>query len=303
MDVAKLHIGSDSRFQILQMPENRGVAAARNLGLAQGRGRLITFCDGDDLLLRDNLADRVATFLQVTDQDVAGVFCGTRIVDEEATIDELGVGEPWNPGARMVDFVVAGGECPFGLTSVLLRVDVLRAIGGFDEGELEAEDWECWYRMMRSGFLFVASETRSVAYRQKWASKSQMRAVQHVESSQRLIRSAHASADLSKTKSLATFPFPHALAHYQGMLTMTARTVQYAATTLLRGDLESFRSIIEYLEPGSQPLVVRHIDLPSKILDGFRRAAGLHEADVEMLRSDLEPLRDHVELAVLSATA
>lgn len=42
-------IRGDDRFSIVQLPENRGVAHCRNLGIASLNNDLIAFCDADDI--------------------------------------------------------------------------------------------------------------------------------------------------------------------------------------------------------------------------------------------------------------
>lgn len=58
--LAKSFIASDPRFKLIEMPENRGAAAARNAGLAEACGRWIALLDADDLFLSDRL-ERLTT--------------------------------------------------------------------------------------------------------------------------------------------------------------------------------------------------------------------------------------------------
>ena len=49
----------DRRIRVVQQP-NRGLAGARNSGIAQARGEYIGFCDADDLWRPTKLAEHVA---------------------------------------------------------------------------------------------------------------------------------------------------------------------------------------------------------------------------------------------------
>lgn len=51
----------DGAVKLVQQ-ENQGVAAARNRGIAEAGGELISFCDADDILLESHLAELVAVF-------------------------------------------------------------------------------------------------------------------------------------------------------------------------------------------------------------------------------------------------
>ncbi|MDJ0498741.1 MAG: glycosyltransferase family A protein, partial [Acidimicrobiia bacterium] len=232
-DVIRATIEGDSRFRLIQQPENRGLVAARNAGIEATSGEYVVFHDIDDLMMRDSLADRVATLRDASDADVAGVFCGQRIADEGVRLNELPASEQWQPRTVFVDFVVAGGECPFGPSQAMLRTDVVRALGGFNKDFDTAEDWEFWLRIMRHGFVFRAANRLSVAYRQKWASMAQTGASRHVNRSVGLIDSAYTRVDLPAIDVPATYPFPEPLPHYQELLTRTRRAIQYASTALV----------------------------------------------------------------------
>jgi glycosyltransferase involved in cell wall biosynthesis len=68
----------DPRVRVLTQ-ENRGVAAARNAGMAVARGDLIAFLDADDVWLPDKLQRQVELF---DDRRVALAFTGYAITDE-----------------------------------------------------------------------------------------------------------------------------------------------------------------------------------------------------------------------------
>ena len=300
-DVIRATIEGDSRFRLIQQPENRGLVAARNTGIEATSGEYVVFHDIDDLMMRDSLADRLATLRDASDADVAGAFCGQRIADEGVRLNELPASEQWQPRAAFVDFVVAGGECPFGPSQAILRTDVVRTLGGFNKDFETAEDWEFWSRIMRHGFVFRAAKLLSVAYRQKWASMAQTGASRHVSRSVGLIGSAYTRFDLPAIDVPASYPFPEPLPHYQELLTRTRRAIQYASTALVRGDVDAFDEILGTLDPGSWPLVRRHVSLSGRITDGLRRAAGLDLADLPEIVEEFAPLCAAIEASVANA--
>ncbi|WP_052279019.1 bifunctional glycosyltransferase/CDP-glycerol:glycerophosphate glycerophosphotransferase [Solidesulfovibrio magneticus] len=58
-----LNIASiDSRFKIIQLPDNRGCGEARNIGIASAKGETLCFADPDDFLPENSLEVRYAAY-------------------------------------------------------------------------------------------------------------------------------------------------------------------------------------------------------------------------------------------------
>ena len=122
--------------------ENRGVAAARNTGVAQATAPLIAFLDSDDLWLPHKL-DRQVEFMEA---------------HQECAIAQTG--EIWLRGGRRVNPGVrhrkrAGDifhdslrTCLISPSAVILRSGLFRELGGFDERMAAAEDYDLWLRIL-----------------------------------------------------------------------------------------------------------------------------------------------------------
>lgn len=162
---------------------NRGVSAARNLGLSLAMGSLIAFLDSDDLWHPQKLESQVKVFqrlpevhLLFTDfgirkQDGTVTPAGTprwfpsgtdycNLYDQSLTCRELGI----DMGSTDLDHKVYFGRVfdrmlhlPYGLLSTaMLRREVVDAGLRFTEGVSLYEDWEFFARMAKSravGFL------------------------------------------------------------------------------------------------------------------------------------------------------
>jgi glycosyltransferase involved in cell wall biosynthesis len=115
---------SDERFVILNQ-ENAGISAAVNHGLRHCKSRYVARLDADDIALPTRLAEQTA-FLDAR-QDVALV--GTQV----APMGACGVGSslilPTKHDAIMRDLLA--GRHAVAHSSVMIRTDILRQIGGY----------------------------------------------------------------------------------------------------------------------------------------------------------------------------
>lgn len=69
LDILNQYARADERIKVIHLPENRGQAHARNIGLAQADGDLIGFLDSDDRLSSDAIESAVRVFEQHPETD------------------------------------------------------------------------------------------------------------------------------------------------------------------------------------------------------------------------------------------
>ena len=131
--------------------ENRGVASARNAGIAVARSSIVAFLDSDDLWLRDHLETVVGALEQLPEAVLA------------CTSPHLGrrrgarSGEP-----RLVDPLPRQLFAPWtrNPTTVAVRTEILREIGGLDERLPTNEDADLCLRVaLRGPFAVVPRRT------------------------------------------------------------------------------------------------------------------------------------------------
>lgn len=128
------------RIRVLTQ-KNRGVSAARNLGVRAARGNLLAFLDSDDLWQPEKLARQQAFF----DRHAGAMICQT----EEIWIRR---GVRVNPRHRHRKpsgdiFKASLALCLVSPSAVMLRRELLDRVGLFDESLPACEDYDLWLRV------------------------------------------------------------------------------------------------------------------------------------------------------------
>ncbi len=133
---------SDERIQTVQLPHNRGSAAARNAGLARASGEYFTTLDSDDISQPQRLQTQVDFLRSHTEIDGVGVFA--KVVHENLTY-KADKTPPTQHALIMLEHFLGD---PFVHASVLLpRIHVLDA-GGYDESLRYSDDSDLMTRLM-----------------------------------------------------------------------------------------------------------------------------------------------------------
>lgn len=150
--IARAH-ATDPRVRVIRQ-ENRGLAGARNTGIAAARGEFVGFCDADDLWLPEKLATHVR-HLQA-EPDLAISYSGSAMIDEGGRLMRV------RQSPRLRDVTAAhvlkrnpigNGSAAVTRKSALLDLAYRPAFETkrdwvFDETFRQSEDIECWLRLM-----------------------------------------------------------------------------------------------------------------------------------------------------------
>lgn len=296
-------VGKDDRFRILRHRVNAGLGAARNTGLRAARGRYITFLDSDDMLMGDSLLDRVIALTQaMEDPHVIGSYCGVRSEMEDSTAIDLPAREGPNRGG-MIDFISAGGECPFNAHAPLLFTEQVRKIGGFNEGMRHgAEDWELWYRILRNGYIFVPASSITAVYRQKRNSMVRALPDAHMVEADRLITAAFRRADPAVFSLPSPTPFAEPIATYTELLRKSERAIQFATMALVRGDESAARRVLASHRQLPVPILLRHLDISDLAARGMGRALAIKNDELKQFGTSLSKLEGRLAAIIVETS-
>jgi glycosyltransferase involved in cell wall biosynthesis len=133
----------DDRIRLIRNERNEGIARSLNRGIQEAGGALIARMDADDVSALYRIEKQVA---YLREHDEVGVL-GTqsRVVNER--------GEPlprWTPALPVCHDLVVWQlfeTTPIFHPSVVVRTDVVRAAGGYDDRLTHGEDMDLWTRL------------------------------------------------------------------------------------------------------------------------------------------------------------
>lgn len=136
----------DSRVKPIYLAKNRGVGAARNVGIDLCVGEYVAFIDADDLWLPEKLEKQIELFKA---HPHAGL-----VVTAAATIDDEDREIPSRKSKKAVQdgpvnvFDYVAGKFPVSINAMTKRA-CLDEVGHFNPNYLIGEDYELWMRICR----------------------------------------------------------------------------------------------------------------------------------------------------------
>ena len=142
----------EPRLRTIRHEQPRGMGGARNTGLAAAQAPWVAFLDDDDLWAPRKLR------VQLDAVRVAGadfVFAGSVLLAEDGS---TAPGDRIPETEGLADAILQGNLIPAGASNVVVRTELARRLGGFDETLRYSADWEFWIRLARAGRAVAVHE-------------------------------------------------------------------------------------------------------------------------------------------------
>ena len=159
----------DQRIRLIRQG-NQGVSAARNHGIEAASADGLLFLDGDDWLAPDALSRLVSCLKASKAVAVYGAFCFVTEDGQRITRRKSG---PFPAGViierLLIENLFANGG------HLLIRADILEALGRFRSDLSFGEDWEYWCRLALCGTIDVVEGAEPLLFVRQRSSGAYLR--------------------------------------------------------------------------------------------------------------------------------
>jgi glycosyltransferase involved in cell wall biosynthesis len=268
--------------------ENRGLAAARNLGIRSARGAYVSALDADDRFERTYLEKAVG--ILESRHEIAFVSPWLETFGDET----------WVWRQERCDLPALLAECTV-CTASVVRASALAAIGGYDESMPAQgyEDWDLWIGLVERGFQGAIIPEILFHYRRRAGSMSAICCVEpahgilmqylmekHRHSYDRhaldvlLHKESQAGDQLRKNREIER----HLTTWLEPLLEARRKELQRLRTKLRSSD-DGFRSRLESEESSRSTQLARQLDAERERVRDLAAELSRMTAEVAALRS------------------
>lgn len=166
-------ISRQKGVKVLQLPQQSGPAAARNLGAKEAQGEILFFVDADVLVQRETVTRAAASFRE--NPGIAAVFGSY----DDNPAEKNFISQYKNLYHHFVHQQSSHEAVTFWAGCGAIRREVFHAIGGFDQTRYprpSIEDIELGYRMRRAGYQILLDKKLQVKHLKRWTLKGLLQA-------------------------------------------------------------------------------------------------------------------------------
>lgn len=142
---AQIEQHGDAR--LIRTPANRGVCAARNVGLRSARGEYVTFLDDDDVLMPHHASVAMRTLEASALPPPVAVVCGLAEVDVEGRIVDVRIPPVRPRGCTYLLEPTERGRSHNAKNTLVVPTETLRSIGGWNEAYRSRVTTELFLRL------------------------------------------------------------------------------------------------------------------------------------------------------------
>lgn len=140
--------------------DNRGAAAALNVGLRSAQGSLVAWLSADDAYLPGKIHMQVRKLQD--EPDLALIYTDWVMIDAQGR-EMRTVRSPYPPSERFVREMLVHNF--INGSSILVRKECFERVGYFDESLRASVDGDMWFRLLRCGYRFGRLPEPLVQYR------------------------------------------------------------------------------------------------------------------------------------------
>lgn len=162
LKISEEYASKDSRIRLYSNEKNLGLTASLNTALkyVSPDCKLICRMDDDDVCMPNRLEMQTDYFRRHDDADVVG--SNAFIIDDENRI----IGERKMPAEHEKIMLSLPRYNPMIHSSTMIKCDVLKSVGGYNENFRTSQDYELWFRLAASGAKFANISENLLKYRE-----------------------------------------------------------------------------------------------------------------------------------------